>query len=183
VSILGAAILDVLVTAIVLISGAMSWVRGFAEELVTLVCWALSLWVAFQYAEPAAQFIPASWDTLTIGGRSYGLDGFHVLFAGFVLFLITFLLASQFHRLMTPLFKSDVLRRVNRTFGFLFGLLRGGVLVLVLTLILGTTAITQADFWGESVLLPYFVDAAQQVIALLPDKWQGYFHYPAPTTA
>ena len=63
--------------------------------------------------------------------------------------------------------------------GLLFGLLRGGVLVLVLVLIAGTLpAINEAGFWHESELIPYFVEAAERVIEWMPEDWQDLFHYP-----
>ncbi len=180
-SVLGATILDVVITAILLISGTLSWVRGFAEELVTLLCWALALFVGIQFAEFGAQFIPESWDTVSIGGRHYGLSEFHTLFAGFVLVLITFILASQLHRLLDPLMQNNIMRRGNRAIGFVFGLVRGSVVVLMLVLILGTTTVPQSGFWQESQLIPYFVGAAQHIIDWMPESWHHYFHYPAAT--
>ena len=180
-SVLGATILDVLIAAILLTSGVLSWVRGFAEELVTLLSWALALFVGIQFAEFGAQFVPQSWDTLSIGGRQYGLSEFHTLFAGFVLFLLTFILASQFHRLLNPMMENNVMRRGDRAIGFLFGLVRGSAMVLVLVLILGTTAVPQAGFWQESRLIPYFVSAAQYIIEWMPEGWRHYFHYPVAT--
>ena len=45
-TILGATLLDVVIALIILVSGILSWVRGFAEELVTILAWVLGLVVA-----------------------------------------------------------------------------------------------------------------------------------------
>jgi len=180
-TILGATLVDVVIALIILVSGILSWLRGFAEELVTILAWVVGLIVAFQFAEFGAQFVPELFDEVTLGERTYGLTGFHAPVAGIVLFLLTFVVVSQLHRVFTRMSKdknSGVLQRSDRVMGFLFGLLRGGLLVLVLVLIAGTTAIPEAGFWKESTLIPYFVEAAQQVIEWMPEDWQDLFHYP-----
>ncbi len=181
-TILGATLLDIVIAVILLVSGILSWLRGFAEELVTILAWAVSLVVAIQFAEAGAQFVPELFDEISLGERSYGLTEFHTPVAGIVLFLISFVVVSQLHRLFTRMTKdkdSGVLKRSDRLMGFLFGLLRGSVLVLVLVLIAGTIpAINEAGFWHESALVPYFVEAAELVIEWMPEDWQPHFHYP-----
>lgn len=181
-TILGATLLDVVIVLIVVISGILSWLRGFAEELVAILAWVVGLAVAFQFAEFGAQFIPEIFNEITLGERTYGLTAFHTPVAGIVLFLLTFAGVSQLHRIFTRMSKgkeSGVLRRGDRAMGLLFGLLRGGALVLVLVLIAGTIpAINEAGFWHESELIPYFVEAAEQVIEWMPEDWQPHFHYP-----
>ncbi len=182
-SVLGAALVDVIVAGIILISSIFSSLRGFAEELVTLLAWVLSLLVAFQFAELGAQYVPESLNSITLWGpQPYDLTEFHVPLAGVVLFLVTFLLVSQLHRLLSHWIDGgSIMRRGNRVLGFLYGLFRGGLLVIALVLIAGTTTIPQQSFWGESQLLPYFVDASQQVIEWMPEAWHSYFHYPQPS--
>ena len=181
-TILGATLLDVVIALIVLISGILSWLRGFAEELVAILAWVVGLVVAFQFAGFGAQFIPEMFDEITLGERTYGLTGFHTPVAGVVLFLLTFAAVSQLHRIFARMSKgkeSGVLRRGDRIMGLMFGLLRGGVLVLVLVLIAGTIpAINEAGFWHESELIPHFVEAAKLVIEWMPEDWQPHFHYP-----
>lgn len=181
-TILGATLLDVVIALVILVSGILSWLRGFAEELVAILAWVVGLVVAFQFAGFGAQFIPEMFDEITLGERTYGLTDFHAPVAGIVLFLLTFVVVSQLHRIFARMSKgkeSGVLRRGDRVMGFLFGLLRGGVLVLVLVLIAGTIpAINEAGFWHESELIPYFVEAAELVIGWMPEDWQPHFHYP-----
>lgn len=180
-TILGATLIDVVIALIILVSGILSWLRGFAEEIVTILAWVVGLIVAFQFAGVGAQFVPELFDEVTLGERTYGLTGFHVPVAGIVLFLLTFVVVSQLHRPFARMSKDrsrGVLRRSDRVMGFLFGLLRGGLLVLVLVLIVGTTAIPESGFWKESTLIPYFVEAAQLVVEWMPEDWQDLFHYP-----
>ena len=177
-SILGAALLDVVIALVVLTSGILSWLRGLAEELVTILAWVLSLAVAIQFADYGAQFVPDALNEINLGARAYDLTEFHVPIAGIVLFLTTFILVSQLHRIFTRVTEGKVMQRGDRVMGFLFGLVRGTFLILVLVLIAGTTAIPQADFWHESRLIPYFVDVGRQIIEWMPEEWQALFHYP-----
>ena len=183
-TILGATLLDVVIALIVLISGILSWLRGFAEELVAILAWVVGLVVAFQFADFGAQLIPEMFDEITLGERTYGLAAFHTPVAGGVLFLLTFVVVSQLHRIFVRMPKekeSGILRRGDRIMGFLFGLVRGGALVVVLVLIAGTIpAINEAGFWHESELIPHFVEAAEVVIEWMPEDWQPHFHYPEP---
>ena len=182
-SVLGATLVDAIIAVVLLLSAVLSWRRGFAEELVAVLAWVLGLVAAFQLAEAGAQLMPAAFDQITLDERSYGLSEFHEPVAGIVIFLVTFVLVSQLHRLLSPQGQGEgrgALARVDRLAGGLFGLLRGSALVLVLVLLAGTTAIPEADFWGQSALLPHFVDIALQVVDWLPEGWRHQFHYPPP---
>lgn len=181
-TILGATLLDVVIALIILVSGILSWLRGFAEELVAILAWVVGLVVAFQLADSGAQFIPEMFDEVTLGERTYGLTAFHTPVAGIVLFLLTFVMVSQLHRVFARVSREKergILRRGDRIMGLLFGLVRGSVLVLALVLIAGTIPpINEAGFWHESELVPYFVEAAEEVIEWMPEDWQPRFHYP-----
>ena len=179
----GAAMLDILIVAVIGVSGVLSWLRGFSEELVTLLAWVLSLLAAFYFAEYAAQFVPASLDELTLGGRSYGLTPWHAPVAGLGIFIVTFILVSQLHRVLSSLLQGRVLHSGDRGLGLLFGLVRGAIVVLVLVLLAGTTPVPAADFWQQSRLTPYFVQASEQVIEWMPERWRGFFDYPEPPPA
>ncbi len=178
----GATMLDLTIALIVLASGVLSWSRGFAEEFVTILAWAAGLFVAIQFAEFGTRFVPEMFNEITLGERSYGLTEFHAPISGVILFLLTFVAVSQLHRMFTRRVKerdSNVLRRGDRVMGLLFGLFRGWVLVLALTLIVGTLpSVSEAGFWRESRLTPHFVEAAEMTIDWMPEHWRGHFHYP-----
>ena len=174
-----AAMLDIIIGLIILVSGLLSWTRGLIEELVTILAWVVGLVVAIQFASVGAQFIPEVFDEINLAGRTYGLTPFHPPIAGILLFLITFVLVSQLYRIFAQMAKDGkVVRSGDRAMGFLFGLLRGGLVVLVLVLIAGTTVVPKYDFWQESALIPYFVEISSHVIAWMPENWQEEFYYP-----
>lgn len=171
-----ASYLDVGIAAVLLLSAVMSAVRGFSIELLTALAWVVGLTVAWQFAAGAAALFPASLEAVELGGRRFSLVEYHKPLAGLLLFLAVFFVAGLLQRSR----QSKKTLRGDRVFGFLFGLARGALLALVLTLVAGTTAFPASDLWQRSLLPPYFVAAAEPIVSLMPEQWQTFFHYPAP---
>ena len=66
------------------------------------------------------------------------------------------------------------LRPVDRTLGALFGVLRGGLLLLVLALVIQYTPLHKALWWQDSVLAPWLTEALGWVLPALPEDWGQY---------
>ncbi len=171
-----ASYLDVGIAAVLLLSAAMSAARGFSVELLTALAWIVGLAVAWQFAGAAAALFPAAFDAVEIGGQRFSVVEYHKPLAGLLLFLLVFLIAGLLQRSR----EGKKTLRGDHALGFLFGLARGGLLVLALTLVAGTTAFPASELWRRSLLPPYFVAAAEPVVALMPERWRTFFHYPAP---
>ena len=56
----------------------------------------------------------------------------------------------------------------DRSLGIVFGVLRGIVIVGLLVLLAGMSALPGAPWWSESLFLPHFVELAQEFGAYLP---------------
>ena len=176
----GASYLDAGIAAVLLLSAVMSAVRGFSIELLTALAWVVGLTVAWQFAAGAAALFPASLEAVELGGRRFSLVEYHKPLAGLLLFLAVFFVAGLLQRSR----QSKKTLRGDRVFGFLFGLARGALLALVLTLVAGTTAFPDSGLWQRSLLPPYFVAVAEPLVRLMPDTWQTFFYYPpAPAPA
>jgi membrane protein required for colicin V production len=65
----------------------------------------------------------------------------------------------------------------DRFIGMIFGAARGVLLVAVLVLLAGLTALPQESWWEESRMLPYFEELALWLRDLLPEDLAGYFRY------
>lgn len=174
-----ASFLDAGIAAILLLSAAMSAARGFSVELLTAIAWIVGLTVAWQFAGDAAALFPASFGEIALGDRRFSVVEYHKPLAGLLLFLLVFLVAGLLQRSR----EGKKTLRGDHALGFLFGLARGALLVLVLTLVAGTTAFPASDLWQRSLLPPYFVAAADPIVALMPEQWQTFFHYPRPLPA
>ena len=66
------------------------------------------------------------------------------------------------------------LRPVDRTLGALFGVLRGGLLLLVLALVIQYTPLHKALWWQDSALAPWLSEVLGWALPALPQEWGQY---------
>ncbi len=124
----GFTLVDGGVALLVLISGVLAYSRGFLREIMAILGWVVAAIAAFflaTRAEPLVKEIPLLSDFL---GESCELS---IIAAFAIVFAVALVIVSIF----TPLFSSAVQRSalggIDQGFGFLFGVLRGLVLVAI----------------------------------------------------
>ena len=114
-------LLDVLLLVVMLISGLLAMIRGFMREVLSIAAWgiaaAVTLW-AFPRVTPLAQTYFSS-DTLAKG----------VSIA--VVFLLTLLVVSIITVRISDMVLDSKVGALDRSLGFLFGLGRGLIIVVV----------------------------------------------------
>lgn len=126
----GANPVDIVVLIVVLVSGLLALVRGFVAEVLTITGLILALAAAL-YGSPhlVPQVLPHLKGVVT-GDEKQQLAAHAVsgvlLFAGTIIVtsIISYLISRRIHR--------TNLSAIDRSLGFLFGLLRGGLLVSLL---------------------------------------------------
>jgi len=125
------------VLAVSLLLGA--W-RGLVYEVLSVLGWAVSFYAAQWFAPEVSRLLP--WPTASEPVR-YA--------AAFVLVFVAALFAAG---LLTALLKKLVdamgLRPVDRTLGAAFGVLRGLILLLAVTVVIEMTALKSSGWWLES---------------------------------
>ena len=124
----GFTIVDAVVAVIVLLSAILAYSRGFVREVMAIVGWVVAAVLAFMFAakaEPLIKQIPILDKYL---GDSCELS---IIAAFAVVFAVALIVMSIF----TPLFSSAVQRSalggLDQGLGFLFGVVRGLLLVAV----------------------------------------------------
>lgn len=150
---------DYAVLAIIALSALVSLLRGFAREVLSLVTWIISFWVALNFSPRLAQLfaadIPVSPLRLAL---AFGL-----------LFIITLVVGALVSRLVGALMRHSPLNGPDRILGMVFGTLRGVLIVAVLVTLIGITPAARFPLWQQSVL----VDKVKGVVlwgkALLPN--------------
>ena len=112
-------IADLAIVGVLLISAVLAFARGFVHEVLSMTAWlgaALAVVFGLPYARPIAhQFI--------------SLPLLADVAAGGVIFIVTLLILSLLTRAVSRQVHESALNAVDRSLGFLFGLLRGAVLV------------------------------------------------------
>ena len=151
---------------VVVLLGSMllgDW-RGLVYEILSLLGWVVAFMVARTWAQAVALWLP--------------LDGWDMQLryaAAFVLLIVGSLFAwGVISWLSKQLIEAVGLRPVDRTLGALFGVLRGGLLLLVLALVIQYTPMNKALWWQESTLAPWLTAALSFVLPALPQDWGQY---------
>ncbi|WP_281825617.1 CvpA family protein [Jannaschia rubra] len=137
----GFTIVDGIVAAIILISAILAYSRGLVREAMAILGWILAGFLAFTFAAVAAplvQEIPYVGDVL---GDNCELT----LIAAFALvFVVALIVVSLFTPLLSGAVRGSVLGPVDRGLGFLFGVLRGLLLVAVAFLVYERVTVGEA---------------------------------------
>ena len=149
---------DYAVLAIVGLSALIGLVRGAVREVVAVAGWVLAFWVATSYALPAVRFAP-----LALANPSLRLAA-----AFTVLFLATLIVVSFAGKLFTTLMQKVGLRPVDRLLGLVVGLARGVLIVLVLVIVGGLTALPKQSEWRNAMTSGWFESMALGVKSWLP---------------
>ena len=128
----GFTIIDGIVAVVIILSAVLAYSRGFVREALSIGGWALAAVVAYVVApsvQPLMREIPVLRDFLGESGELAMIAAFAVVFAG-ALIIFSFI---------TPLFAGAVQRSalggIDRGLGFIFGVLRGAILVAIAFLI------------------------------------------------
>jgi membrane protein required for colicin V production len=124
----GFTIVDAVVAVIVLVSAVLAYSRGFVREIMAIVGWVVAAILAFLFAakaEPLIKQIPVLDKFLGDSCELSIIAAFAVVFAAALIVMSIF----------TPLFSSAVQRSalggLDQGLGFLFGVVRGLLLVAV----------------------------------------------------
>jgi membrane protein required for colicin V production len=114
-------IVDLIVIVILLLSALLALFRGFVKEVLSIVGWVVALGVTYFFF-PLARDIARSYIESRI---------FADIAAGIALFLPTLILCSILTHWISEQVRASAVSAVDRSLGFLFGLARGAVIVVV----------------------------------------------------
>ncbi|MDP1742776.1 MAG: CvpA family protein [Polaromonas sp.] len=149
------------VLAVSLIIGA--W-RGLVYEVLSVLGWALSFYLAQFFAPDVAGRLP--------------LQGASEPVRYAAAFVLVFVLAVLLAGLVAVLFKKMVeaigLRPVDRTLGAAFGLVRGVILLLALTVVVNMTAFKSSIWWQQSQGAEVLTAALKGLKPVLPEQFAKY---------
>jgi membrane protein required for colicin V production len=153
-------VFDYAVLAIVVLSVSISAIRGLVREVLALVAWAAGFIAASMFAaDIAALLAPEVPD-----------ERLRLLAAFAAVFLVVLLAMSLLALLVSKLVKSAGLGLEDRVLGGVFGLARGALIVTVLVLAAGLTALPRQPEWRDAVLSGPFEAFAGHVKSWLPAR-------------
>jgi membrane protein required for colicin V production len=153
------AFLGVLVVSLII--GA--W-RGLVYEILSVLGWALSFYIAQWFAPEVAAVLPLQSAS----------DPVRFAAAFVLIFIVSVFLAGLLAVLFKKLVEAIGLRPVDRTLGAAFGLVRGVILLLAVTVVVNMTAFKASDWWQESVGAGVLTAAVQGLKPVLPEQFAKY---------
>ena len=153
-------VFDYAVLAIVAFSVLLSIIRGLTREVLALLAWAVGFIIAGVFAADVAQLLAPEVPDERVRLLA--------AFAG--VFLAVLLAMSLIALLISKLVKGAGLGVEDRLLGGVFGLARGVLVVTVLVLAAGLTALPRQPEWRTAVLSGPFEALAGQVKSWLPAR-------------
>jgi membrane protein required for colicin V production len=149
---------DYAIIGIIAISALISVTRGFVREVLSLMAWIAAFWVALSFSQEAAVYLEPHIEADTAR---------HVVaFVG--LFLVTLIVVALINYLVVQLIEKTGVSGTDMVLGMVFGIARGIVIVGLMVLLAGVTALPQEPWWQESLLIDHFVSLALWIRDFLP---------------
>lgn len=121
-------IIDGAVIAIVLISGILAFARGFMRELTSIAGWVGAAVVAYFLAPRAESLM---YEIPLLNGLIDQSCNLAMMAAFAIVFVIALIVLSLFAPLLASVVRGRAIGTVDKGLGFLFGLARGALLVVV----------------------------------------------------
>lgn len=157
---------DGFVFAAVILSGVLALIRGLVREVLSLISWALAIGAGFKLASY---------------GKTWGLkisdnETIATAIGGFIIFFLVLLVLTIISHYVTKIVRESALSTADRSLGFVFGALRG-FLVVVLVYLGGVMLFVQKDedkpVWlKEAQTEPALRTSAGWLQAMMPKELQ-----------
>lgn len=156
--------LDWIFLAVLLVSLTVGAWRGLVYEVLSVLSWIAAFVLAQWFAPDAARWLPMSGATEMI---RYA--------AGFVLvFVAAVFLGGLVAFLVKKLVTAVGLRPIDRLLGAAFGVVRGLIVLLALTVVAGMTPVHTASWWEEATGPRVATVVLQGVKPVLPQEFGKY---------
>ncbi len=124
----GFTIIDAVVAVVILISAILAYSRGFVREVMAILGWVVAAVAAFVFAptvEPMMREIPYLGDFLADSCELSVIAAFAAVFA------VALVVAALFTPVFSSLIRRSALGGLDQGMGFLFGVARGALLVVI----------------------------------------------------
>ncbi len=156
---------DFVIIAIVVISAIIGVVRGFVREAISLGFLIIAFWLGYTYSEQLGELLNGHVANPNI----------RLVVGFFAIFVIVLIIGSFISFLLVKLVHKTGLSGTDRLIGFIFGLLRGILLIALLLLLAKATGFDNTSWYKNSMLIPYFKDLVSWLQSLLPTSIEQHF--------
>ncbi|WP_235013465.1 MULTISPECIES: CvpA family protein [Spiribacter] len=134
--------LDLAFIGVIALSVVIGVIRGFVREVISVLVWVAAFWVGVRYSAQVGDYL-SPWLASSMLRLVAGFAG---------LFILTLLVGALVSFLARMLVGRTGLSGTDRLLGVVFGALRGLLLIGVVVLGAGLTAVPNETWWRESVI-------------------------------
>lgn len=137
----GFTIIDGVVAGVIILSALLAYSRGFVREGMAIIGWVLAAVLAFIFApqvEPLVKEIPVLGDYLADSCELAVIAAFAAVFA------VSLVVVSLFTPLFASMVQQSALGGIDQALGFIFGVLRGILLVAIAFFVYETVMTNQS---------------------------------------
>jgi membrane protein required for colicin V production len=167
-------LVDGIVLALIAISAILAYARGLARESLSIVGWIAAAVLGFWFApsvEPLVREIPILSDLIGTSCELGILAGFAIVFA------VALIVVSLFTPLLAGAVANSALGPVDQGLGFLFGIVRGVLLVVIALVVYNRIfgeggGVPQID---DSHSVAVFSGLEARIAAMLPEDAPQWF--------
>ncbi len=151
-------ILDIVVIVVVLISAVLAMVRGFVREVLSVASWAAAAAAAYFLYKPVVPLVQPYFQSKTVG----------IIVAAAAIFFIALIVASYVTMKISDFVIDSRIGAVDRALGFVFGAVRG-LLLLVVAFLFFNWLVNPAPAWVTNAKTgPLLKSLGDQLMAALP---------------
>ncbi len=155
---------DWILLAVLAFSMLLGAWRGLVYEVLSVLGWAVSFYVAQWLAPDVAARLPVQSAS----------DPVRYAAAFVLVFVAAVFVAGLLAFLLKKLVEAIGLRPVDRTLGAAFGLVRGVILLLAATVVMNMTALKTSDWWVSSRGASVLTVMLKGLKPVLPEKFGQY---------
>lgn len=138
--------------------------RGLVYEVLSVLGWVVSFFVAQWFAPDLAARLPVQ----------SAADPVRYAAAFVLIFIASVFAAGLLAFLLKKLVAAVGLAPVDRVLGAAFGVLRGVVLLLAATVVIDMTALKTSEWWRESKGAPVLAATLKAIKPVLPEQFAKY---------
>ena len=165
-------VFDVVIIVILAASTMISVYRGLLREFLSLLVLVAALIVAIRFSRPSEVWLP----NLDLWGYPLLGSDYQAVLLFVLLFVAVSLVGRVIVRAISKVVRGGLSGSFDRLLGAVFGLLRGGVMVVALVLLAGLTAVPLTDGWRSSLLLPSFERLTRYAVCYMPTDYQSAYY-------
>jgi membrane protein required for colicin V production len=158
-------LLDVILLVVMLISGLLAMIRGFMREFLSIAAWIIAALVTL-YAYPRLLPVVSGYFSSSVVANGVTIGG---------VFLVTLLVVSVITVRISDMVLDSRVGALDRTLGFLFGLARGLIIVVVAFLFFSwlVPERSQPEWVRGAKSRVVLQSTGQWLMSMLPDDPEG----------